>query len=113
MRLLFILLAPLLGYSQADTTLTYRTKEAHNINWKNQDTASQWKVDTIEYQVPFEIKISKKSLVIDGYGTFKIDSARFPPQSPYMRYYLPKGVIFCWIEKYAYLTYPIVNKRVN
>lgn len=111
MRLLFLLLAPLMGFCQRDTIITYHTKEVHTINWVTNDSTKTWKVDTISYSTPAELKLTKKSIIIDGYGSFKVDSVKTPEQSLYWRYYLPGGVIFSLIEKYAYLTYPIVNKK--
>lgn len=111
MRLMFLLLLPAIALAQRDTIITYHTKEVHTINWVNNDSSKTWKVDTITYLTPAELKLTKKSIVIDGYGSFKVDSVRTPEQSLYWRYYLPGGVIFSWIEKYAYLTYPIVNKK--
>lgn len=111
MQVLFLLLAPLMVFCQRDTTITYHTKEVHTINWGNNDSTKTWKVDTVSYSLPFEIKLTKKSIAIDGYGSFKVDSIRTPDQSLYWRYYLRNGVIFCWIEKYAYLTYPIVKGK--
>lgn len=111
MRILFILLLPSIALAQRDTTITFHTVEEHTINWVTKDSTKNWKVDTIKFDKPFELKLTSKSIAIDRYGTFKVDSVKTPEQSLYWRYYLPKGVVFCWIEKFAYLTYPIVNKK--
>lgn len=106
-KLIPLLLLPIFLSAQ---NLKYYTKEVHTITWKS-DTETVWKIDTISYSVPFDIVINPQSLVIDGYGTFKIDSLKMPDNSPYNRYYLPNGVQFAWIERFAYLTYPVVNKK--
>jgi len=108
---LFFLLAPLFGYSQPTLNITYHTKEAHAIGWKADSTTSSWRVDTIQYSVPFEIKLTNKSIVIDGYGTFKVDSVKQKYNSPYWCYWLKNDIQFALIEKYGYLSYPTVNKK--
>lgn len=106
-----MLLLPLISYSQRDTVIVYKTKEVHSIAWKSNDSTLSWKIDTIRYRVPFEIKITKKNIAIDGYGPFKIDSIRRHEGSAYINYRLPKGIGFTWIERYAYLEYPISKKK--
>lgn len=111
MRLLFLLLAPFTGYSQVGGILTYHTKEVHTISWKNADTTTSWKIDTIRYSVPFEIRLSLDKVVIDGYGTFRVDSVKQKYNSSYWNYWLPGGKQFSLIENIGYLNYPIVNKK--
>lgn len=111
MRLLFFILAPILGYSQPSGTLTYHTKEVHTIGWRSDTATSSWRIDTIKYTVPFEIKLTNKSIVIDGYGTFKVDSVKQKYNSPYWNYWLSGGKQFALIENYGYLNYPTINKK--
>jgi len=111
MRLLFLLLAPLVGYSQSDTTLTYRQKEVHNMAFSKDTGSMTWNIDTIKYQVPFEIKITKKKIAIDGYGTFRVDSVKRSEEGDYWNYYLPNKLQFTFVVGNAYLIYPIVNRK--
>lgn len=111
MRLLFFLLAPLFGYSQPSSNITYRTKEVHTIGWRSDTATSSWRIDTIRYSVPFEIKLTDKSVVIDGYGTFKVDSVKQKYNSSYWNYWLSGGKQFALIENCGYLNYPTVNKK--
>lgn len=111
MRLLFLLLAPLIGYAQPSGSLTYKIKEVHAVGWRTADSTSSWRIDTIRYSVPFEIKLSNKSVVIDGYGTFEVDSVKQKYNSPYWNYWLSGGKQFALIENYGYLNYPTVNKK--
>lgn len=111
MRFLFFLLAPILSYSQFSGTFTYKKKEVHTIGWRTADSISSWRIDTIHYGVPFEIKLTNKSVVIDGYGTFKVDSVKQKYDSFYWNYWLSGGKQFVMIENYGYLNYPVVNKK--
>lgn len=111
MRFLFFLLTPIIGYCQPNVNVTYHAKEVHTIGWKTGDSISSWKVDTIRYSVPFEIKLTSKSVIIDGYGTFKVDSTKQKYNSPYWNYWLKNDIQFTLIEKYGYLNYPTVNKK--
>lgn len=125
MRLLFFLLAPIFSYPQVDRPMTYHTKEVHTIGWRSDTTTSSWRIDTIHYSVPFEIKqqyaymplrdgsvkLVDSSLLIDGYGLFKIDSVKQKYNSPYWNYWLAGGKQFALIEKIGYLNYPTVNKK--
>jgi hypothetical protein len=111
MRLLLLLLTPSLLYSQPNINLTYHTKEVHTIGWRSPDSTSSWRIDTIKYGVPFEIKLTNKSVVIDGYGTFKVDSVKQKYDSPYWNYWLTGGKQFALIENEGFLNYPTVNKK--
>lgn len=111
MRLLFFLLAPAIGFAQPSLNLTYKVKEVHTIGWRTADSTSSWRIDTIRYGAAFEIKLSSKSVVIDGYGTFKVDSVKQKYNSPYWNYWLSGGKQFALIENYGYLNYPTVNKK--
>lgn len=111
MRLLLLLLIPLFGISQPSINLTYHTKEVHKIGWKTDTTTSSWHIDTIGYAGAFEIRLSIDKVVIDGYGTFKVDSVKQKYNSPYWNYWLKGGKQFALIEKYGYLNYPTINKK--
>lgn len=111
MRVLLLLLAPILAYSQPNINLTYHTKEVHTVGWQSDTTTSSWKIDTIKYEVPFEIKLTSNLVVIDGYGTFQVDSMKQKYNSPYWNYWLKGGKQFALIENYGYLNYPTVNKK--
>jgi hypothetical protein len=102
---------PVFGYAQPNATLTYKTKEVHSIGWRTPDSTSSWRIDTIQYNVPFEIKLSNKSVVIDGYGTYRVDSVKQKYNSTYWNYWLSDGKQFALIENYGYLNYPTVNKK--
>jgi hypothetical protein len=111
MRLLLLLLAPVFGYSQPNINLTYHVKEVHTIGWRSDTTTFSWRIDTIKYGVPFEIKLTSKSVVVDGYGTFKVDSVKQKYNSPYWNYWLNGGKQFALIENEGFLNYPIINKK--
>jgi len=111
MRVLLLLLCPIFAFSQPMANITYHTKEVHTMAWRNADTTTSWRIDTIKYGVSFEIRLSLDRVVIDGYGTFKVDSVKQKYNSPYWNYWLPGGKQFSLIEKIGYLNYPIVNKK--
>lgn len=111
MRLLLLFMWPTLAFSQLDTTLTYRTKEVHSMVFSNDRESLTWNIDTIKYQVPFEIKITKSKIAIDGYGTFKVDSIKRSEEGDHWNYYLPNNLQFTFVVGNAYLFYPIVNRK--
>ncbi len=111
MRLLLLLLLPIIGYCQPSANITYHIKEVHNIGWRTADSTSSWRIDTIKYSSPFEIKLSDKSVAIDGYGSFKVDSVKQKYNSLYWNYWLSGGKQFSLIENLGYLNYPTVNKK--
>jgi hypothetical protein len=110
---------PTLAFSQLDTTLTYRLKEVHTIAYKNDSVTLSWKVDTIPYAVPFEIKFSPTKIAIDGYGTYKIvkheihGSTPIPQARGYDYYELSNGTTLTYIEKWIYWSWPIINKKTK
>lgn len=112
MRLLFLLLAPFMGYSQFVGNLIYKTKEVHNITYIN-DSTTNWKIDTISYSVPFEIKISSSKIIIDGYGTYSItawkDKSHEGTKIDYWE--LSNGTNISKIETLMYWNYPTVNHK--
>lgn len=115
MRILLLLLAPLMGYSQLDTTLSYRQKEVHGINI-GADTASlTWTIDTIKYNVGFEIKFNKakKSIAIDGYGTYKYLEYFLHPSSGRPTYTLANGGELSWIAGSVIWAWPIVKRKTK
>jgi len=115
MRILFLLLAPLLGYSQLDTTLSYRQKEVHSINI-GADTASlNWVIDTIKYSADFEIKFNKakNSIAIDGYGTYKYIQYFLHSSSGRPTYTLSNGGELSWIAGSVIWAWPIVNRKTK
>ena len=78
----------------------------------SKDTNSlTWKIDTIKYEVPFEIKITKKKIEIDGYGAFRIDSVKKSQDGDNLNYYLPKNIQFTFVVGNAYLVYPMANRK--
>jgi hypothetical protein len=101
----------MLSYSQSDTVLTYRQKEVHNMFISKDTTSLTWTIDTIQYQVPFEIKLTKKSIAVDGYGTFKIDSVKKSEDGDYFNYYCPNKIQFNFAAGNAYLLYPMVARK--
>jgi hypothetical protein len=131
MRYLFFLLTPLFGYSQLDTTLTYRQKEVHTMAFSKDTSSLTWKIDTIKYEVPFEIRIQNPAellftnpdgtlwkttkipgyVSIDGYGSFKVDSVKKSSEGDYLNYYLPKNIQFTFVVGNAYLVYPMANRK--
>lgn len=115
MRILFFLLAPLMGYSQLDTTITYRQKEVHSVNI-GADTASlTWVIDTIKYSVGFEIKFNKtkKTIEIDGYGTYKYLEYYLHPSSGRPTYTLTNGGELSFYAGTIIWVWPIVNRKTK
>lgn len=117
MRLLLLLLAPVIGFSQFDMTLTYKTKHVHTIAIKPDSSTLSWKIDTIKYAVPFEIKFTTSKIIIDGYGTYKITNREIHgqidslPGWPY--YELSNGSHLTWIENSIIWEWPIVNRKTK
>lgn len=134
MRLLLLLLAPLMGFAQLDTTLTYKTKHVHTVVIKPDSSTLSWKADTIKYQVPFEIKITHPTsiqlnnngmvigeaggtVIIDGYGTYKIAKREIHgqidslPGWPY--YELSNGSHLTFIANSVIWEFPIVNRKTK
>ncbi len=111
MRFLLLFMLPVMGYSQLDTTLNYRQKQVHNMTFDQYITDVTWNIDTIKYDVPFEIKITKKKIEIDGYGIFLVDSVRKSEGGDYSNYFLHNGHQFTFVVGNAYLAYPIVNRK--
>lgn len=134
MRLLLLLLAPLMGFAQLDTTLTYKTKHVHTIAIKADSSTLSWKADTIKYSVPFDIKITGPTsfqldnrgiiigesgglIIIDGYGTYKITKREMHgkidslPGWPY--YELSNGSHLTWIENAVIWEWPLVKRKTK
>lgn len=60
MRVLMLLLMPVMGFSQLDTSLIYHTKEVHTIVIKADSSTLSWKIDTTVFESPGEIKLLKR-----------------------------------------------------
>lgn len=116
---------PVFGYSQLDTTLTYRQKEVHNIVIKA-DTSVLWGIDTTKFQSIGEIKFnkSKKTISIDGYGVYKVSKheihgvieAHLPEHGRiegYHYYELSNGSKLTWIANAVIWDLPIVKKKTK
>lgn len=117
MRLLLLFMWPVIGYSQLDTTLVYKEKEAHAIAYMNDSVTLSWKIDTIKYQVPFDIRFTKTKVYIDGYGTYSITKHELHginERNPGYHYYeLSNGTKLTWIEKWVYWEWPIVKRKTK
>ena len=133
MRVLLLLLMPVMGFCQLDTTITYRQKEVHSIVIKADSTTLSWKADTVKYDVLFEIKFTKPEgyvgnyngsitplggkIVIDGYGTYKITKHEIHGADTdwpgYHYYELSNGTKLTWIENAVIWEFPIVNKKTK
>lgn len=112
MRVLLLLLAPFMGYSQFVGSIVYKTKEVHSITYID-DSTTNWKIDTINYSVPFEIKITSSKIAIDGYGTYGItawkDKSHEGTRIDYWE--LGNGTNLVKIESLMYWNYPVVNHK--
>jgi hypothetical protein len=117
MRFLLLFMWPVLGYSQLDTTLTYKSKEAHSITYKNDSATLRWKIDTINYTVPFDIRFTKTRIYIDGYGTYKITKhaihGAIDSLPGYNYYELENGTHLTYLENWVYWEWPIVKKKTK
>lgn len=115
MRILFFLLAPLLGYSQLDTTITYRQKEVHNVTIAPDTASLRWGIDTVKYDVNFEIKFNraKKNIAIDGYGTYKYVEYFIHPSSSRPTYTLSNGGELSFFAGTIIWVWPIVNRKTS
>lgn len=117
MRLLLLLLAPLMGFSQLDTTIAYRIKHVHTIVIKSDSSTLSWNADTIRYQVPFDIKFTQSRVVIDGYGTYRVAKMEIHgqidslPGWPY--YELSNGSHLTWIANSVIWEWPIVKRKTK
>lgn len=115
MRYLILLLFPCVLHSQPVMTLAYKTKEVHNITVIN-DTTWNWKVDTIKYSLPFEIKCTTKSIAIDGYSSYKItaykDKSHEGTRIDYWE--LSNGTNISMFDKgLMYWNYPVVKGKTK
>lgn len=111
--LLFALLVPMLACSQSDTIITYKVKELHNIVL-GADTSIKWTIDTIKYQVPFEIKFTKKKIMVDGYGSFNVSKyeLRGDGEAPRYRWYkLSNGAYLMWVLNVVIIEYPLAKRK--
>lgn len=117
MRFILLFMLPVIGYSQLDTTLTYKTKELHSITYKNDSATLKWTVDTIRYHVPFEIKFTKKKIAIDGYGTYAIRKhnihGAIDNLPGYNHYELSNGTRLTYMENWVYWEWPIKNRKTK
>lgn len=115
MRILLLLLAPLLGYSQLDTTLAYRQKEVHRISIAADTASLTWVIDTIKYIADFEIKFNKakKSIAIDGYGTYKYIEYFSHSSSGRPTYTLSNGGELSWFAGSIIWVWPIVKRKTK
>lgn len=115
MRLLLLLLVPFASFSQIEKTITYKVKYVHNVAVKT-DNSITWTVDTISYHVPFDIKLTKKSVSIDGYGTYKIAEYQLrgePGELQYPWYKFTNGIYLWWVNKIAIMEYPLSEKKAK
>lgn len=112
MRLLLLLLAPLMGFSQLDTTITYKIKHVHTVVIKPDSSTLSWKADTIRYSVPFDIKFTKGKIVVDGYGTYKIAKHEIH-SGLYHWHKLTNGGQLTWIENAVIWEWPIVKRKTK
>lgn len=112
MRLLLLMLAPFTGFSQLDTTITYKIKHVHTIAIKPDSSTLSWKADTIRYSVPFDIKFTPTKIIIDGYGTFKVTKHELH-SNLYHWHKLSNGGQLTWIENAIILEYPVVKRKTK
>jgi len=76
MRVLMLLLMPIMGFSQLDTSLHFRQIEVHSIVIKPDSTTLTWSVDTIKFKSPGgEIKFQKRVRVYPVLGEILQDSS--------------------------------------
>jgi len=112
MRLLFLFLLPCAASAQSIASVKYFTKEVHNIK-VNKDSSLDWRIDTISYHVPFEVKFTKAKVSIDGYGTYKIvkyeDRSHEGTQIDHWK--LSDGSTITRFETLMYWEYPVVNRK--
>jgi hypothetical protein len=110
-----MLLAPAMGYTQLDTTLTYRQKGVHHLSISADTTTISCKIDTIKYAVDFEIKFNKtkKTIAIDGYGTYKYVGYT-PTQSLLAHsYQLENGGEICWVNGSVIWASTLVKRKAT
>lgn len=113
--LLLFIIAPLLSYSQNDTTVVYFQKEVHSITLGN-DTSFRWTIDTIKYEKPFEIKFTKKKVSVDGIGDFKIAQYELRKEIDgfeYRWYKFSNGAFLIWMLNVISIEYPVANKKTK
>lgn len=110
MRFLLFLLYPLVSYSQPTRTDTYHVKTVHTITVKS-PTVTNWKVDTITYHVPFEIKYNAQQVSIDGLGTYKVAQYERRCDGECDFYKFTNNWTMMVTEVYAIFESPIVNKK--
>jgi hypothetical protein len=112
MRFLLLLLLPCSVYSQPVANLSYKLKEVHNLT-VGVDCNLIWKVDTIKYSVPFEIKISETKISIDGYGDYTIKSYenKSRPDTRIDYWELTDSSFITKIDNLMYWEYPMKNKQ--
>lgn len=115
MRVLMLLLMPLMGFSQLDTTITYHKKEVHSIAINPDSSTLSWKIDTIKYDLLFDIKFTFTKIAIDGYGAYKITKHEIHgviDSLPGYHYYeLSNGTKLTWIENAVLWEFPVINKK--
>lgn len=117
MRIFLLLtLMPFLSMAQRDTAFTYHVKMIHAQTLKS-DGSLLWKIDTIKYSVPFEIKINQATgkIIIDGYGMYKIIKQEMHGDEVghYPYYEFSNGTKFTWIENAMLWEYPMINGKAK
>jgi len=115
MRVLFILLAPLLGYSQLDTTLTYRKKYVHKFVVEYITPHIVCDIDTVKCRGDYKIKFNKadSTIYIEKYGTYKYTN--YTPTHSLLAhsYKLKNGGDVCWTNKSVIWAFPLVGQKAK
>lgn len=117
MRLLLLLLAPVMGFSQLDTTVAYKIKHVHTIVIKPDSSTLSWKADTIKLSARYKIKFTATEIVIGRHGTYKIAKREMHgqidslPGWPY--YELSNRSHLTWIENSIIWEWPIVKRKTK
>lgn len=115
MRIILLLLFPFVAHAQLDTIITYRQKEVHTISLGPDAASLKWVIDTVRYNVNFEIKFNKakKSIAIDGYATYKYLEYYINPSSSRPTYMLSNGGELSFFAGTIIWAWPIVNKKTK
>lgn len=136
-----LLLMPLMGLSQLDTSLIYHIKEVHTIVIKADSSTLSWDIDTTVFESPGEIKFLKRvpkicqdtimngvlymagefyiyyfasTISIDGYSAYKVTKSEMHGTGrkfQYPYYELSNGTKLTWIENAVLWEFPAVKKK--
>jgi len=111
--LVLLLFLSQMGFSQFLGRVTYKTKIVYTKYLKADSTLKSYTLDTIRYNVPFEVTFTQKSVMIDGYGSFAVESYRKngDANSVFHHYKLKNGNYVTIGEKNMYLVYPLVKLK--